>query len=580
MRRLIPLSMAFTFAVFGSGLATAAPPPKKPATPASSAATRPAAAAAASEAGGVQAMLDGGALRGAYNPVVLSYLMEEGRPRLSAAQHKQAVEQLVAGFRSSIDIKPGAQVAAGLATAVGMLAGGVVGQGISQGAYEVWRDWVDAAVVLARAGYQADATRFFEYCISTFPDDDLRSRCAAGLAAADAERGFTVLMGLLDGKHALEDENVALRLLGTLAGAEGCPQDKKDAVLEQLTKRASGMMNTSYAGAVVNGLAATRDPRAVETLRKMTKGLREDEVKRAALRALVLDFHDAAATDEMVKKLKKSGEERFLATSVLVAADHDAGFEAALADLTQKKKGGLMRSLASSGDQPDHAADLVAALARAGGEKAKAVLVKVVPARPQDEWVTAYAAVTLLELGDQSAIEVVRKALAREQWPFTRMDAAVALAHAGDRSGVPVLATLIAAKGGWKSAAGEVLSGRRKPDPETLRSAAAEALGRIDHADAVPLLLTLLDDRTDRVRTSAALALASMTAPAALEGLAKALTVDYGKQDDRPRNPVVHARVVRAAARVADPRAGSVLAEGARSSIPSVKFLALAARKG
>jgi len=576
MRRLIPLTMAFTFAAFGSGLAAAAPPPKKPATPASTTPARP----AANEAGGgVQAMLDSGALRGAYNPVVLSYLMEEGRPRLSATQHKQAVEQLVAGFRSAIDIKPGAQVVAGLASAVGMLAGGTVGQGISQGAYEVWRDWVDAAVVLAHAGYKGDATRFFESCIATFPDDDLRGRCAAGLAAADADRGYTVLMGLLDGKHSIEDQNLALRLLGVLAGAEGCPQEKKDAVLEQLTKRASGMMNASYAGAVVAGLAASKDPRAVETLRKMTKGLREDEVKRAALRALVLDFHDAAATDEMVKKLKKSGDERFLATSVLIAAGHDAGFEAALKDLSEKKKGGFMKSLASSGDQPDHSADLVSALATAGGEKAKAVLAKVVPARPPDEWVTAYAAITLLEMGDQSSIEVVRKALTREQWPFTRMDAAVALAHAGDRSGVPVLGTLLAAKGGWKSAAGEVVFGRRKPDPETMRSAVAEALGRIDHADAVPLLLTLLDDRADTVRTSAALALARMTAPAAVEGLGKALTVDYGKEADRSRNPVVHARVVRAAARTADPRAGSVLAEGARSPIPSVKFLALAARK-
>ncbi len=579
MRPLIPLATA-ALAVLGSTLAlAAAPPPKKPAAPASTAPGRPA-ATAVSGAGGVQAMLDSGALRGAYNPVVLSYLMEEGRPRLTSAQHKQAVEQLVAGFRSSIDIKPGAQVAAALATAAGMLAGGAVGQGLSQGAYEVWRDWVDAAVVLARAGYRGEATRFFEQCMTTFPDDDLRGRCAAGLAAADADRGFTVLVGLLDGKHTSEDENVALRLLGTLAGAEGCPQDKKDAALEQLTKHASGMMNTSNAGAVVDGLAATKDPRAVETLRKMTKGFRADEVKRAALRALVLDFHDAAATDEMIKKLKKSGDERFQATAVLIAAGDDAGFDAALKDLSEKKKGGLMRSLASSGDHPDHSGQLVAALAEAGGEKAKAVLAKVVPVRPPDEWVTAYAAVTLLELGDPSAIEVVRKALAREQWPFTRMDAAVALARAGDRSGVPVLKTLIEAKGGWKSAAGEVLFGRRKPDAETLRSAAAEALGRVDHAEAVPLLLTLLDDRTDTVRTSAALALARMTDPAALEGLAKALTVDYGKQDDRSRNPVVHARVVRAAARFTDPRAGSVIAEGTRSTIPSVRFLALAARKG
>jgi HEAT repeat protein len=577
---MIGLSVAALLAAFGSAPRVfAAPPEKKPAAKASTAAARPTATPTSEAARGLQSMLETGALRGAYNPVLLSYLMEEGKPRLGSEEHKQAIEQLVAGFRSSIDLKPGGQVVAGLATAVGLFAGGTVGQAISQGAYEVWRDWVDAAVVLARAGYPGDATRFFEYCIANFPDDDLRGRCAAGLAAADAERGFAVLMGMLDGKHLSEDENVALRLLGILAGAEGCPQDKKDAALEQLTKHASGFMNSSNTGAVVDGLASSKDPRAVETLRKLTKGFKADEVKRGALRALVLTFHDAAATDEMIKKLKKDGEERFLATSVLVAAGNDAGFDAALKDLTEKKKG-LMGSLMSTGDHPDHSAALVGALALAGGDKAKAVLAKVVPARKPDEWLTSYAAITLLELGDSSAIEVVRKALMREQWPFTRIDAAVALAHAGDRSGLPVLKSLTEVKGGWKSAAGEVLFGRRKPDPETMRSAVAEALGRVDHAEAVPVLLALLDDKTETVRTSAALALAGMKDPAALEGLAKALSVDYGKQDGRPRNPAVHARVVRAAARFTDPRVGSVLTEGAQSPVPSVRFLALVAKKG
>jgi HEAT repeat protein len=536
------------------------------------------AAAAAAVADPVQAMLEQKALRAAYNPVLLSFLTEEGRPRLSEAQRQEALEQLVAGFRSEIDIKPGAQVAAGLATAVGLLAGGTVGEGISAGAYAVWRDWVDAAMVLAQAGYKAEATQFFEHCLVTFPDDDLRERCAVGLAASDPERGYGVLMGLLDGKHTLDEENVALRLLGVMAGAPGCPPAKKDAVVEQLLKKSSGLMNASHEEAVVFGFARSGDPRAVEPLRKMTKGLRADATKHAALRALVLAFKDAEATDELLKKLKKGDDDRFFATTVLLAAGQQAGFDAALQELTKKKKG-MFGKLTSTGDQKDYSAELVAAVVDAGGDKAKAVLAQVLPARKPDEWITASIAIGLLELGDASAAPVVRLALAREDWPFTRLQAAVALAGSGDLSGIPVLKAMAQTQSGLKGL-GEALLGKRKADPESLRGAVAEALGRIDRAEAVPVLTALLDDRAPTVRLSAAYALAGMKNPAALEGLAKALGVDYGKHENRSRNPEVHAHLVRAAARFSgDPRAQGILAEAGRSTHASVRFLALVAAK-
>jgi HEAT repeat protein len=202
----------------------------------------------------------------------------------------------------------------------------------------------------------------------------------------------------------------------------------------------------------------------------------------------------------------------------------------------------------------------------------------VLPTRKPDEWLAASIAIGLMDLGDASAAPVVRQALAREDWPSTRIQAAVALAHGGDASGIPVLKAMAQAQSGFKL--GEALFGKRKADPESVRAAVAEALGEIDHAEGVPVLVALLQDRADGVRLSAAYALSDMKNPAALDGLTKALAVDYGKHQNRSRNPEVHAHLVRAAARAAaDPRAKPVFTEAGRSTHASVRFLALVAAK-
>ena len=52
----------------------------------------------------VDAILKAQSLSNAYNPVLLEYLLAEGRPKLRAAQHKQAVDQLVARFRQEMTV--------------------------------------------------------------------------------------------------------------------------------------------------------------------------------------------------------------------------------------------------------------------------------------------------------------------------------------------------------------------------------------------------------------------------------------------------------------------------------------------
>jgi HEAT repeat protein len=537
------------------------------------AATRP-----ASAADSVQAMIDARELQGAYNPVLLSYLTEEGRAKLSEAQRKAVLEQLVAGFRQQAKITPGAQATAAVATLAGLLTKGTVSQGISEGAAQVWSQWVDAAFVLQKAGYKDESSAFFENCIQNFPYDELRARCAAGLATADADKAFTVLVGLLDKKYGDEVNQVALRLLGELAATPGLPTEKKDAALDEMTKRTQGFMNKGLNAAAIDGLIRSKDPQAVETIRKFTKGMMNaDDVKHAALRGLLLSYNDAGAAEALEKQLKggfmKEPKDQIWAALILIEGGQPAGSDWAVQYVTGKKKGNV-----------DYTDEVIQALIDKGGDPAREALNKVLASGKVSDWQSAWIAIGLLNMGDESHLDLVKAALANEKWPFTRVQAAVALARHGDHSGLPVLRTLLepaAAQGFLKSTVEAVLKGS-KPDPDAIRSTTTRALGTIDGPDVVPILVSLLDDRSDRVRLSAAYALAAMKAPAALDGLGHALEVDYGSEEKRPRAPEVKAALVRSAVLRFDhdPRTRALLQKASGSPIPSVKFLALVAMKG
>ena len=532
----------------------------------------------ASSADSVQAMIDAHELQGAYNPVLLSYLTGEGRAKLSEAQRKAVLEQLVAGFRQQAKITPGAQATAALATLAGLLTKGTVSQGISEGAAQVWSQWVDAAFVLQKAGYKDDSSAFFENCIQNFPYDELRARCAAGLAAADADKAFTVLVGLLDKKYGDEVNQVALRLLGELAATPGLPTEKKDAAIEEMTKRTQGFMNKGLNAAAIDGLIRSKDPRAVETIRKFTKGMMNaDDVKHAALRGLLLSYNDAGAVEALQKQLKggfmKEPKDQIWAALILIEGGQPAGSDWAVQYVTGKKKGNV-----------DYTDEVIQALIDKGGDPAREALNTVLASGKVGDWQSAWIAIGLLNMGDESHLDLVKAALANEKWPFTRVQAAVALARHGDHSGLPVLRTLLepaAAQGFLKSTVEAVLKGS-KPDPDAIRSTTTRALGTIDGPDVVPILVSLLDDRSDRVRLSAAYALAAMKAPAALDGLGHALEVDYGSEEKRPRAPEVKAALVRSAVLRFDhdPRTRALLQKASGSPIPSVKFLALVAMKG
>ncbi|MCX6551584.1 MAG: hypothetical protein NTY02_11390 [Acidobacteria bacterium] len=553
-------------------------PTPPPATAAAKATPAPPAAAQARPDSPVDAILKTNALEQSYNPVLLRYLLEEGKAKLTPAQHKRALDQIVTRFKAEIDVTPSSQATASLAALAGILTPGVVGQGITEGAGSVWEAWVDAAILLVKAGYAESALPFLRSCVKSNPYPELRSRCTVGLAAANPAEALAVLMPLT-GKGNPEDViNTALRLLGELAGSEGCPPEQKDAAIKELTARTQGMMNNIFYEAAIDGLARAGDPRGVEPIRKLTGGMNAPEVKRAAKRALVLTFKDAAALETVRKDAKggmtKTEDDKFFAATLLIQARDDAGFAYAKEQLT-KKKGGFL----SSNRDADYRPAIVQALVDFGGEKSVPVLQAGLGVQKPDEWLRAYIAIGLLELGDKTGIEDVRRALTVTNWTHTRLRAAEALAKQGDASGVPVLKGMAQDPGFLKKAT-DILSGK-EIDYDAMRAAIARSLGRTDLPEAVPVLATLVADKSEDVRLAAAYSIAHMTISDALDAYGPALAQDYGRDGDRVRTPEVAAHLVRIAALrfAVDPRTKALLQQASTSAIVTVKFLALAASR-
>jgi HEAT repeat protein len=558
MKRACPAILVALLMVSVPSFAQVKPKPApKPAAPAAAAApAKPVPAPAPAIESPVDAFLKTRALEQTYNPVLLNYLLEEGRPRLTPAQHKAALDQMVVRFKAEIDIKPSSQVTASLATVVGALAGGVVGEGVAQGAGSVWAEWVDAANLLVRAGYPQEALPFLENCVKTNPYPVLRSRCTVGLAAANPERALTILTGLLDKSQPEEVINTSLRMLGDLAGTEGLPAEQKDAAIKELIARTQGMMNNLYYVAAIDGLARSKDPRGIEPIRKLNGATKGTEVQRAAKRALLIDFKDSAIVEVLRKDAKggfmKTDDDRFFAAALLIEAGDDGGFAYAQEQLT-KKKGGFL----SSKNEVDYRPDLVRVLVTYGGQKAVPVLQAGLAARKPDEWLRAFTAIGLLELGDKTGIEDARKALAVQEWANTRMRATEALAKHGDLSGVASLKSMLQDPGLLKKFLDVI--GNKAVDRDALCGAIAGSLGRINQPDVVPLLTSLIGDKSDQVRLAAA----------------------YAVDEGRARTPEVAAHLLRTATErfPGDPRTKALLDQASKSEMPTVRFLALVASR-
>lgn len=524
----------------------------------------------------VASVLATGDLARAYNPVLLNYLLDEGRPRLPDGQRKKAIDQLVTRFKEEMDVQPAEQALGSAAALGGMLAGGTLGAGLADGSARVWSDWVDAALLLNKAGYKKDTIPFFSNCIRTYPYDALKKKCVVGLVAADPAAAFDTLMTLE--KESGDVKNIALRLMGLLASQTTLAKDKKKALVDVLLSRTEGTMNSIYSLAAIDGLAFAGDPRAVDALRKMTKGVtRAKEVERAAKRALLISFKDTDIVPVLEKDAKggfgSNDDDKLFAGSLLIEARVDSGYAWAKEHLT-RKKGGLSRFKKDKNDILD---EIVWVLKNRGGKKSIPVLQAALPVRKPDEWLSAYIAVALLDLGDKSGAEVARMALGNDKWLSTRLEAIEGLAANGDLSGIPVLEKLVADKNFFKKA-GDLTLGKFR-SAAAVKAAVAGSIADMDRPEGIDLLLRLLQDESDEVRTAAAYAFGRMKTPRAVEGLAAGMAIDYGKERGRLRSPEVKAHLLRMALLrfPKSPKTRSTVNAAKESEYLSVRFMSLVA---
>ncbi|MEM9598816.1 MAG: HEAT repeat domain-containing protein [Acidobacteriota bacterium] len=559
--------------------------------------------AAGAGAAQIDEILEEKKLKGAFNPVLLDYLLEEGAERLPEAQRLEAIDQIVAALKADIDIQPGEQRAAALASAGGALAELLGGDAVAAGgaaargaAFELWESWVDSAFVLQRAGYRDDALAFFEHCVAEFPYLELQGRCALGLAKANPDGALDIVMALLDEPSA-PVVDAALRILGDLARSEAATDAQRDQIFAAHKAHLEGLKKSSHGEAAIDGLVRSRDPRAVPLLQNLTRGFMNASLKPAAQRGLLLTFDDRSVVPQL-EKTANAGSlgstadpwEKHRAGVLLLRAGEEAGYGWAAKKLTKKQKKGLAKRMSLSADEPDLRPQIVDALVEFGDGRALGVLQKAIFER--GSWLETRIAIAFLELGDSSRKQTALRAFSEPDWGFTQIRLAETLAAQGNLSGIPAISRLgtSAQSPGTKkrgflktlaagsSGGAEAAEQRRK----RLRIAVARALSRIDSAEGVPVLVGILDDKDSAVAATAAYGLARMSIPEVVPGLRKAMTRDYRSERGQDSSPLVWATVVRRAANTFGSASGygDLIAEATQSREPTVAFLALAVGVG
>ena len=109
----------------------------------------------------------------------------------------------------------------------------------------------------------------------------------------------------------------------------------------------------------------------------------------------------------------------------------------------------------------------------------------------------------------------------------------------------------------------------------------ADSAGELDDSQCLSILAPLLGDDEPSVRMSAASALLDQSDPGSADLLFRALTLDYGAEQDISRNPEIHAAVTRRLIRTFPdhPATPQALSRAVQSDSPSVRFLALTAQQ-
>jgi HEAT repeat protein len=588
------------------------------------------------------------ALESVVHPIAAEFLAGESAAGLTEQQRATAVAQLKRALgRQTNPMTLTMRGAAGMMNAPsmrrmresaqqGMSAGGLlrsaVGIGsaapqtdgeqaqreMEQAMAEPWVRGIGAARALAGLGDAEAAARFYVACLQMLQSDWAPTACLEDIIGLGPRRAEVLLTWMLDNAAALsaspmglpslgsfdedgDDEDAggvgsaqltsaALEGLGALIGGGRMEADARERAFATLLKHAAARDNEPYLLGVADGLARSKDPRAVEWLEKLGSRRTSLDVRQAAQRGLAVGFRDEDAIKALRRELSGKDEDLELrAAQVLYELADEAAFEWAADVITQRRT-------ADAGGA-DVRGQVVRDLVELGGEPSRQALRAALDDGSRNEWVEAWIAVGLLELGDESVASQVEAALTTDDWDLDPRGV-----RSIWRAIKPFLAyaTKLAMTGGMSamsssdqlrevtSLVGNAVQGERarhlsKLDQRQsltaqLRWQAADAIAKAQPDGAVRMLRTLLADPTPGVQLSAALALARIGDAEALPLLVAAYDGALTGEGDATNLPELRATLVRAAvlsARTAEPTR-ALLAKATADPDAGVRFIALA----
>jgi HEAT repeat protein len=481
-----------------------------------------------------------------------------------------------------------------------------------------WVRGIEAARALDEAGDAQGAAAFYVNCFQMLEADWVPSACLDGLLDLGPQRALRVLDWMADNadsvsltaggvwgvpppprdpnappdRGALQLRQFALEGLGTLVGTGRLSGDAREAALTKLLSYASGKENRShYLGAAI-GLGRSRDPRALDSLRRLAKDS-QPEVRDVAERGLAVSFHDDKAIRELRSDLRSRDlDVQLQAAQALLEIGDEAAIDWAVSTIGRHRT--------SDDPRPDIRSQVVRQLVVLGGPHAREALQRSLAAGTGNDWLEAWVRVGLLELGDAGQMDALRGALAKEDWAldprgFRSVWRAIkplltAVAQTVVSGGVAAPSTFNQVKQAVQIlgnfATGErgrylASADARHAAIVQLRCQVADALVVANPPGAASLLTRLLDDPVPAVRLSAARALAALDSPDAAAGVVAAFDKDYGEEGGTSRSAEVRASLLRAIVIRFSPDAAArrVLASAANDPDPGVRFIALVAER-
>lgn len=619
------------------------------------------------EASEARRIVDSGALAQQPNPVLLEFLRHEGREVVEEDLRERAIAQMVEALREETLVNPLDQLGEMMRAPMAGFKEGMkqafkpsnmlrqaLGAGPAGGSMQQMRSmqqqmesalidpWVrglEAASILVLAGDTDSASEFYRGCLTSIGSmmpgsrhDWLQDRCIDGALEMGPEAAGAIFAHIYDNPYpdlgldmsmfASQEKGmqpvpqiqaVAAKGLGMLVGTGSLSEAQERGVISAIVGMAEKKKQDPIAlEGAIQGLAFSRDPAAVEPLRRLWKKGKPKEIRPVALMGLVAGYRQPDAIRALRKELesgigivrtfrkaksfapftqenpaaqskqREKAEERYDAAQALLQAGDEAGYEWAADYLDQRNV---------PQGEIDHRPDVVRDLVDVGTAEARQVLAALLAERHQNEWLEAWMRIGLFELGDESQLSSLHELTDKYDWKFGRGTAArwykrlkpLVWEAIKLSAGVPPdkerLRRMVADYAFAER--DRILARKSERDIKTsqFRWQLADALGDFDDPRALPVVEALLADGDEAVRLSAARALLGQTTPSTPVVLARAIELDYGGEAGVSRNPEIQAALLRHLVNEFDdaPQARRAVLAARQSEAPSLRFFAVAA---